>query len=42
MAGEVDYRAAATSQQNAALVGAYGIIYEAASGPAARAASRLR
>ena len=42
MAGEVDYRAAATSQQNAALIDACGISYEAASGPAARAASRLR
>lgn len=42
VAGEVDYRAAATSQQNAALVGACGITYEAVSGAAARAASRLR
>ncbi len=38
----VDYRAAATLQQNTVLVDACGISYEAASGAAARAASRLR
>ena len=38
----VDYRAAATSPQNAALINAYRVSYDAASGAAARAAARLR
>ena len=38
----VDYQAAATSRQNAALINAYRISYDAASGAAARTAARLR